>query len=340
MNLLSEIEEGQRGKRHGLTTGSPLIDKMILGIRKGTTVLVAAKEKVGKSKFVRYHWILQPYLKEVLAKGKQVEWLLFTLEEPRFKVEADIVCGLCHAEGTFISRSKMLGEESDEEGNLLRLTSKELDLIKRMYETHIIPLFGEFDDERQISKGLVTTYEHSIDPTRYGNILLNYAVEKGAKIEKVDGHLNVIEFNKPDIHPIVIVDDYRLFNSSNKESLDATFQIEVDITQKFKWFSIVGIMHLNRVFTDYNRIQTMGPGKYYPDSSMIKDTGNGGERKHSVITLFNPSDPVFEIPVHFGTKVTPDYRSVHLVTSRDTQYPLHATCSFNGFAFNNYKNVK
>jgi hypothetical protein len=321
MNLLREIEDGQRGKKLGLTTGDLILDKMLLGIRKGTTTLIASKEKVGKSKFVRHHWILQPYLKEVLGNKKNVKWILLTLEEPRYKVEADIISGLCMVEGMYIPRSKMLGEDIDADGRLAKLNQSEFDLIKRMYETHIIPLFGEHDENGTIQEGLVTTYEHSMTPARYNKILTDFA-----------------ESNL-DTHPIVIVDDYRLFSNSDKTSLDLTFQIEVDITQKYKLFSIVGIMHLNRSNVDFNRIQAIGPGRYYPDSSLIKDTGNGGERKHSVITLFNPSDPGFEIPVHFGTKVKPDYRSVHLVTSRDTQYPMHAQCSFNGFSFTNYKSV-
>ena len=119
--------------------------------------------------------------------------------------------------------------------------------------------------------------------------------------------------------------------------------IEVELTQILKWYFIIGVLHLNREFSDYKRIESIGKNKYYPDTSLIKDSGNPGERKHFVFALFNPSDPGFEIGVHFNFKVPADgsYRSIHLIASRNTKYPQHARCSFlaEAITFQNYTYV-
>lgn len=62
----------------------------------------------------------------------------------------------------------------------------------------------------------------------------------------------------------------------------------------------------------------------------IKDSGNASEASNVVLTLFKPTDEKYNIKRHFGLDLYrgrellyPNYRSLHLVESRDTEAPVH-----------------
>lgn len=353
-HLIQEMEDGKLGKKVGITTGSKEIDEMILGIRKGSSVIVAAKEKVGKSKWTRYHFIVQPYL-NFLKTGQNVNWVLFSLEEPRVKVEADIISALIyHFYGQVISRNLILGTEL-KDGKPVIITPEQEALVHKVYFEHIELLFGKFDREgTQLEPGMIEFYGTKVTPTQYEAILIDYAKKFGNLVyteipEKNSLGNTVIKkvisnfVPHTDTTPIVIVDDLRLLKKEggNKETVDAALDVGVNLTQTLKWFFILGIIHLNRENTDYKRIEAVGKNKYYPDSSLIKDTGNAGERAHFVITIHDPQAPGFETPTYFNQKVLPGDRSIHLVASRDTEFPRHCSTNFNGatITFQNYKKI-
>lgn len=362
-NLLAEMELGLTGKKVGLTTGSSVLDRMLLGIRKGASIVVAAKEKVGKSKWTRYHFIVQPYLKEVLKNNKRVKWILFTLEEPRVKVEADVTSALIkHFYNKTVTRATILGEDLDQDGKPKLITREQQDLVRLVYHEHIIPLFGEHDPDTglQIKKGLITTHEVPMSPTEYKDVLIKYAERYGTPIYKEvtrkKGGKTLVESREilnftpqDDTTCIVIVDDYRLMkadkggSSEEKAIVDAAIKTEVELTQRLKWFFFCGIIHLNRENTDYKRIETIGANRYFPDASLIFGTSSAAQRKHAVVTLYNPEETVLDSPLHFNYTLPGDgtYRSCHLVTSRDVVFPQHARATFDGgtITFEEYEKI-
>ena len=294
-NLLEEVRLGKEGKRIGGTTGSLILDACTLGIRKGVLGGVVAKEKVGKSKWVRYHYIVAPYIHGIL-KEKEYRWLLFSLEEPRVKVEADICSALIyHFYGEKISRNLMLGIAIDEYHNPIVVTDAQEQLIEKVYNDHIIPLFGTWTSEgQQITPGLIQFEGNKVTPSQYQAKLEQFAALNGdlkyANIPEITEsgttrmRKEIVNFvpHDADMIPIVIMDDYRLMRkeSGTKDTIDRALEVEVDITQKMKWFFFMGILHLNRDLTNFERIASIGKNMYYPDTSLIKDTGNFGERKH------------------------------------------------------------
>ena len=65
--------------------------------------------------------------------------------------------------------------------------------------------------------------------------------------------------------------------------------------------------------------------KIYPTGEDFKDTGNLSEEADYILTLFNPRDEKFNLEKHFDIELVnyPNYRSIHLVESRDTECPQH-----------------
>lgn len=70
----------------------------------------------------------------------------------------------------------------------------------------------------------------------------------------------------------------------------------------------------------------------YPTGDAFKDTGNLSEEADYIITLFNPQDEKYNIKKHFGLELQnyPNYRSIHLVESRDTDCPIHLRANMYG----------
>lgn len=61
-------------------------------------------------------------------------------------------------------------------------------------------------------------------------------------------------------------------------------------------------------------------------------SGNLSEDSNVVITLFNPRDEKYNLTKHFGTELEeyPNYRSIHIVESRDSVCPSHFKANMYG----------
>lgn len=73
---------------------------------------------------------------------------------------------------------------------------------------------------------------------------------------------------------------------------------------------------------------------------------NLSEEADFLITLFNANDEKYKLDKHFGLKLRdnsmqlyPNYRSIHLVESRDTECPIHLRTNMFG-AINYFESIK
>ncbi len=66
-----------------------------------------------------------------------------------------------------------------------------------------------------------------------------------------------------------------------------------------------------------------------PDDGKL---ANLSEECDYLLTLFNPTDEKYGLDVHFGNVLSdyPNYRSIHLVESRDTECPMHLAVQMYG----------
>ena len=72
--------------------------------------------------------------------------------------------------------------------------------------------------------------------------------------------------------------------------------------------------------------------KSYCHRLYVKDSGNLSEECDYLLTLFNPTDEKYGLSTHFGYPLDeyPNYRSIHLVESRDTECPQHLGVQMQG----------
>lgn len=345
MNFIEYFKKGQEGRNKGLTTGLPNLDNAIHGVQKKAIYGIASPPKVGKTTFVDYSFILSPYLQSLVESNIDIEWIYFSYEIDRLQKEMKFACFfLKHDYGimTFIHNGKeeeissdyLSGKLLDENKQLIKVSEEIENKLKIIYRERIVPLFGEYDETGyRIKKGKIDFIENKKTPTQMFTYLQSHVKQNGRINKDEDG--NVISFipNNPNKYTIVITDHVRKItrekNSSLKETVDKWISHSVEL-RNLTEYSFVHIIHSNRDLANIDRIKYMGEF-LYPTSDDIKDTGNLSEEADYMLTLFNALDEKYNIKKHFGLELYnfdgalkyPNYRSLHLVESRQTVCPQH-----------------
>lgn len=242
-------------------------------------------------------------------------------------------------------------ENPDAPKEIIKVPEDIFEKIKTVYETRIIPLFGEYNEKgEKVSKGLIKFLEIKDNPTGVRNYLLEYAKENGEFLYKQtvkDGQTftRMIGYkpHNPKKYVIIITDHLRKLLPERgfkmKETVDKFSEYAVEFRNTCN-FTFVHIIHLNRALSDIGRRQ-FDDDRLFPQSDDIKETGNLSEDSNYIFTMFNPNDDKFNLTKHFGKPIRradksliyPFMRTIHLVESRHCVCPQH-------FRVNMYGDVK
>lgn len=367
-HFIETFKQGQQKRNKGIPMGPGLenISKAINGLQRKMMYSIASAPKVGKSTFVQYGFIIQPYLYMLENPGVKINWIMYSWEMDRVSMEFDFcVFFLYHDYGIYnidlpegvtvdgekqitISSSYLLGTLQDDNGEIILVDPELIPKIQKTYDERIIPLFGEYSEKGELIKnGYITFIENSENPTGIFNETMKYAAKRGifhyekyfsggVEKTKVVGYTP----HNPDEYVFVILDTIRKVakerNFSMKETVDKTLEYET-ILRKLLGYSFVNIVHLNRDMADIDRLKFLGD-LVYPQPELIKDTGNISEESTHVFTMFNPNDVRYNLKTHFGLKLRdgsgnelyPNIRTLHLVECRHVPAPRHFRVHMNG----------
>jgi hypothetical protein len=356
-NFVQIFNNGVQGKNAGLPTGISVLDRALDRIQRGSIYGIAGSPKTGKSTLTDHCFLINPYLDSV-ENNTDVDFIYYSLEMSRVKIEYKVaafffyhdyeISDFKYTEGTYkkynrvpVSPRYLLHKLRDDNNNIIHVIPEHKKILKEIYEKRIVPMFGRYDTHgRKISKGKIEVIEDRNDsnPTGIRNYLLNYAKRNGEFVYEpyetvVDGKTEkkqrVIGYkpNNPDKFTIVILDHLRKMKLERgyklKENMDKMLEYQVFL-RNICGMTFVDIIHLNRNISDINRIK-FNNEFLFPNDSDLKDSGNLSEEADFLITVFNPHDERYNITKHFGIKIDeyPNYRSIHLVQSRDTECPVH-----------------
>lgn len=362
MNFIKAYTDGKEGKNSGLPTGLRTLDRAINRVQRATIYGVAASPKVGKSTLVDFAFVINPYL-YAEQHGLDVTFIYYSLEMSRIRLEYKAASYFFYHDygiATFMHKGKavtispnyLLHRQRDDDNELIPVSDEHLGLLKEIYEKRIVPLFGEYDaGGRKISAGKMQVIEDRVNsnPTGISNYLIRYAKNNGtfqtesyqsddsgfeAQRQRVIGY----EPNNPDKYVIVITDHLRKLKMdtglSLKQNMDKMLEYQVFL-RNICGFTFVDVLHLNRSIADAYRIRAAGEN-IHPDDNDLKDSGNLSEECDFLLTMFNPHDSRYSLSRHMGMDLAdyPNYRSLHLVKSRDTECPLHMQINmFAGISF-------
>lgn len=336
-NFIVEFNKGQNNQNKGLYMGKGLdnLSKVIYGVQQGMTYAVAAAPKCGKSTFVNYGFIIQPYI-YALANNIPIEFIYFSFEMNRIKMEFDFcVYFLYHdygleaiklEEGVTVKGKSFLplsanylrGKVQDDAGNTILVKESIKLKLKEIYYKWLIPLFGEYDVRgKLIKKGVIDFIEQKDNPTGLWKYLKQKAANDGTFItvpyqmvnergvfetkEKILSYVS----NNPTKFTIVVTDTIRKLNKergfSMKDNIDKYLEYCTEIRNMCN-FTFVHIIHLNRELSNIDNLK-FRKDKVFPTSESVKDTGNVSEECDYLITMFNPNDDKYNLDCHFDVTI-------------------------------------
>ena len=362
-NFVSTFKAGQEGRNFGITTGIPALDEAINGLQRGVSIGLAAAEKVGKTTLADFSFLISPYLYMLsVNRLDDIEWIYYSFEIDRVSKEFKIASFfMAHdfKEYNFIYKDKvyqmnpnyLMGKQihrnSDDTTEIVPVSVEHEIMLKQVYINRIIPMFGRYDEHgNKIAKGKIDFIEMPENPTGVYKYLELHAKLNGEVLYETYTSLNekniseirkrIIGYkpNNPNKFTVVIADHIRKFRRERgftmKDNIDKWLEYTTELRNRCK-FTFINIAHMNRGLSNIERLKFAGE-YVFPTSDDVKDSGNLGEESTYVLTMFNPNDEKYNITKHFGVDVRsyPNYRSLHLVASRDTDFPAHIQLNMYG----------
>ncbi len=356
MNFIEELNKGQKGENRGIPLGPGLanVSRIINGLQKEKIYGIAAPSKTGKSTFVNYAFLIQPYL-YAIENNIDIKWIYYSFEISRVSIEFDVATYfLWHdydietinlPQGIEVNGKRTIqlspdylrGRILDDEDNVVKIDKDIFDLIGKVYFSRIVPMFGVYSPTGiLLEPGMVDVIEEKDNPTGLYKYLLEYARQNGKFITQKYGNKDRImsyQPKNPERYVVIITDHLRKLIRERgfdmKTNVDKFIEYSVELRNKCK-FTFVHIIHTNRNLASENRLRFAGD-QLYPTSEDIKDTGNLTEEGDHIFTLFNPNDDRYRLKKHFGYELrdrnnnilNPNLRTLHLVESRWKPYPQH-----------------
>lgn len=361
-NFQRTFNNGRIGLNFGITTGLKPLDKAINGIQKKTSIGVAAAPKCGKTTFVDFCFLLSPYL-YMLENNRlsDIEWIYFSLEVDRVSKEFKIAAFFMFYDYNIfdfeykgktylMNKEYLMGKQKHyfEDGTeeTMLVSDEHAALIREIFTKRIVPLFGKYDENGNcIQKGKVTIIDVAENPTGMDKFVKRYAESIGRFIKEkytvVENNKSVIKEkvvgyrpNNPNLRLIIITDHIRKPQRERgftmKENIDKWLEYTTTIRNRCE-FIFINICHSNRGISNIERLR-FAKENIFPTADDIKDTGNLAEESTVLMTLFNPNDEKYNLKEHMGVKLEdyPNYRSLHITESRDTESPVHIQLNMYG----------
>jgi len=340
----SKIQKILTNTEKGLTFGLKSMNIHLGGIQREAMYVIGADSKVGKTTFVDYTFLLSPYLNDHLKKKIDIHWIYFSFEISRirkmfrlapyfFAIDYNKTTYEHKGETKEINSNYLMNKVIDKDEELITIKEDDKAIFLEIYEKRLVPLFGKIVNNN-LEPGIVDIVERAENPTGLRNYIYKYASENGKFIKQkyntFDNNGNkvvkerIVDYrpNNPKAYVIIITDHIRKLKSergfNNKQVIDKWLEYEVDMRNLFG-YTFVDIAHLNRKLDAIDRMK-YSKEFLHPTLGDFKDSGNMGEEADYIITGFNPRDKKYMLREHFGHDLVdyPNYRSWHLIASRDT----------------------
>lgn len=325
--FLNEIEEGQKGRSKGLPIGLKKFGEFIKNIQKKTYYVLGAQQKTGKTALIDDLFILGPYCNNPNAK---VKWIYFSLEVDLIEKMAKYCAYFMDKKYGIYCDSNYILSRGD-----TTISEKHFNLVKEIYENELTDLFGKYDNNgKLLQEGKIIFHQDKIHPEGIRRYLLQYAEDNGQfsyepyKTQNDSGDTitmnRIVSYkeNDPDLYTIVLVDHVGLLKRqqgfSKKENIDKLSEHFVYFRNLCK-FTLVAVSQFNRELGKVDRLKFSGE-QLQPSVEDFKDTGALAEDATIVLALFNPT-LLPHIKEHRGydiTKIGKSYRSLHILSSRNT----------------------
>ena len=298
MNFIEEYKKGQTGFNSGLSIGLSNLETALNGMQRHRMYGVASPAKIGKTTFVDFCFVINPYLQS-LEETINIEWLYYSYEIDRISKEFDFATFFLNydfgiekiqleGDSTFtrngitsnyidLCPDYLRGRLQDDNKNLIKVKDSVFEALKTVYEKRIVPLFGEYSPEGiLLKKGKIIFLENPSNPTGIRKELIKYAEIHGSFVKTEDGTFSRISGYKPEDpskYTIVVMDHLRKLIPEQGFTLKQTIDKMTEyFVQLRNWcdFTIIPILHTNRNISSVERLK-FSKDQIYPTSEDLKD---------------------------------------------------------------------
>ena len=335
--FLEEVKDGKDGRHGGLKSGLPKLDGFTHNLQKAVYQLYGASSKSGKTALINYRHVLYPYLSGV----KDYKVIYFSFEISKIETMAKFTAFfMLYFHDIHIDNNYVLSR-----GDTV-ITDPHYDKVLEIYKEHIIPLFGEYNEDGTcISEGMIDFIEDKESPGGIFYYLQSYAEKNGTFIKtpyditidgKTDTKERVVGYkeNNPDLFTTVITDHVGLLKRekglSKKENIDRFSQHMVFFRNRCKFSSVV-VSQFNRGLGSIKRLEFSGE-ELKPTLEDFKDSGSLAEDASIVFALFNPTT-LPHLDKYDGydlKKIGKSFRSLHIIASRNTMSDVSVALTIDG----------
>lgn len=321
MNRLTEIINKQETKKKGeynlipFKNTFPRLSEYLPGFLPGSINLIFGASGTGKSKFSKLLTILIPYMN----KKVKYKTIYFALEETKEQIVDLLACTIMWSKyNNPLGYMRLHGYKGE------LLNSKELEQLNDIYNNEI----------PKILENLIII-DDVYNPTGLFLEVLNQAEKLGEIIKKDDKIVGYKPYDK-NLFVNIVVDHQQEFQGEKCNIQNRYLDQRGAIS---KWYSTYCKNYISKIFnfTVINigqeniaagDVTHFKAGRLEPDFSSLGNNREIVRVCHNVVALFNPYK--LQLNQHRGRKVTPDYRSVHILKSRFGEADLQVAMSMHG----------
>ena len=272
-NLFNSINRGRKGLNTGLSTGLPKLDSLVYGVQRRWMEVVSGDSGSGKSSFVLYTKVYQPFQQHFLDNSIDIHFLLFSFEMSSEVLLAKLLSLYIYdTYGKILSYGDILslgGTLSDEDYSLIEKATPWMQEFEKCCE--II-------DKPVTAKGLYAVCKDW--SKKFGNY-----VEEETNSEYVK--MNYIPKN-PQQYLIVVVDHIKLLSvgtgHTSKQEIDEACDYLIHFRNKCN-FTVEIVQQFNRNFKSMDRRQSEN---YLPSMEDLSDSSGPAQASESVIAIYHP----------------------------------------------------
>lgn len=273
-NLFKSIQRGKEGLNVGLSSGLTKLDLITYGIQRRWMTVVAGDSGSGKSSFVLYSNIYQPFKQYCENPEIDLHFLLFSFEMSAEVLLAKLLSlHIYDTYGRVLSYGKILSLTetlSEEDYQLLEASRDWLNKFESICE---------IVDKPVTAKGLYAVCKEW--SKKHGTYRALETTGEYTKEEYIP--------KNPQQYLVVVVDHVKLLSVSTghtpKQEIDEACDYLIHLRNKCN-FTIFLVQQFNRNFKSMDRRQS---DNYLPSLEDLSDSGGPAQASETVIAIYDPS---------------------------------------------------
>lgn len=327
--FIEKVKAGREGAYRGIPGGLERFDEKVYNTQFAKMYSIVGSPKSGKSAFMLWRYIFIPWVNG----QRNIKWILYSLEMDVDQVKARLASMFIYYYYKKTINPNLIysyGSISN------RLSDEDFALIEKIEEEYLSKLFEKitFIEDKDASNP-TGIYKYALSYARANGVEGKASYQTLDDTEKTVTKYRTVSYtpNDPDEKVFIIVDTLGLMKRergfSKKENIDKWLDDYAITLRNIYKYTIVNLHHLNRGISSIERRKFQAE-ELQPELEDIKDTSALAESSDMVIAVFNPNTYA-KIDIHQNYKITKfkgKYRSIHVIASRFTEFPINSGLLF------------